>query len=115
MSAPAAPAQIAQAPLETPLPSAQTLLHAAKMAIQADKPIQMDYYVDTCTKKAFIGEDETTKDKVLIKSKEEFTSLINNIFKAGEDYLVVTENSIYIVSNKVGRKKIPVSALLAQE
>ena len=68
----------------------------------------MDYYVDTCTRKALLAEDETTKDRVLIKSKDEFTSIVSNIFKAGEnDLLVITENSIYIVSNKIGRKKYP--------
>ena len=66
------------ASLETPLPSAQALLAAAKLAIQVDKPIQLDYYVDTCLKRAALADDETTKDRVLIKSKDEFTSLISN-------------------------------------
>jgi hypothetical protein len=102
--------------LETPLPCPQALLTAAKVAIQMDKPIQMDYYVDTCLKRAVLAEDEKTKDRVLIKSKDEYTSLINNISKAGgDDLLVITENSIYMVSNKIGRKKYPVTQLLSQE
>jgi hypothetical protein len=113
---PTAPAASSgSAPLETPLPSAQALLTAAKLAIQVDKPIQLDYYVDTCLKRAALAEDVKTDDRVLIKSKDEFTSLISNIFKAGEDLLVVTENSIYIVSGKIGRRKYPVTQLLSQE
>lgn len=70
-------------------------------------------------KKAVIGEDQDTKDKILIKSNDEYTSLIQKIYKVGpkggEDYLVLTENSIYIVSSKVDKRKIQTSALLKDE
>jgi hypothetical protein len=103
----------------TPLPHAETLVQAARIAQQLDRPIQMDYYADTCVKKAVIGEDQETKDKVLIKNNEEFTSLIQKIYKVGpkgaEDFLILTENSIYIVSSKIEKRKIQTSALLAQD
>ena len=47
------------------LPSPTTLLQAARLAIQQDKPIQLDYFVETVTGKAFIGEDPETKDIIL--------------------------------------------------
>jgi hypothetical protein len=113
MSAPAAPAQQQPtASLETPLPSPQVLVQAARLAQQLDRPIQLDYYADTCNKKAVIGEDQDTKDKLLVKSNDEYTSLIQKIYKVAEDYLVLTENSIYIVSGKVEKRKIQASALL---
>ena len=113
MSAPAAPAQQQPAAsLETPLPSPQVLVQAARLAQQLDRPIQLDYYADTCSKKAVIGEDQDTKDKLLVKSNDEYTSLIQKIYKVAEDYLVLTENSIYIVSGKVEKRKIQASALL---
>jgi hypothetical protein len=56
-----------------PLPSAQTLVQAAKLAIQLDRAIQLDYYVDTATNKAFLGEDDEAKEKMLVKSGDEFT------------------------------------------
>ncbi len=70
-------------------------------------------------KKAVIGEDQETKDKILIKSNDEYTSLIQKIYKVGpkgaEDFLVLTENSLYIVSSKVDKRKIQTSALLKDE
>jgi hypothetical protein len=101
--------------LETPLPSATTLIAAAKLAQQLDRPIQLDYFADSTCKKAVIGEDPETKDKLLVKSNEEYTSLVQKIYKAGDDYLVLTENSIYIVSGKVEKRKIQASALLQSE
>ena len=98
------PAPVVQQP--DILPSATTLLQASKLAIQMDCPIQLDYYVDSTTGKAFIGEDNESKDKVLVKSKDEFTSLIQKFYKVGNDFLILTENSIYIISGKVQKKRI---------
>lgn len=112
----AAPApQNAVPSLETPLPSATVLVQAAKLAQQLDRPIQLDYYADSCVKKAVIGEDQDSKDKLLIKSNEEYTSIIQKIYKVAEDYLILTENSIYIVSGKVEKRKIQTSQLLSTE
>ncbi len=107
--------QAASQSLETPIPDAMTMLHAARIAQQLDCPIQMDYYADTCIKKAFIGEDPETKDKVLIKNNDEYTSLIKKIMKASDNYIVQTENSIYIVSGKIEKRKIPASQLLGSD
>ncbi len=105
----------AQSSLETPIPSDPVLRQAAKLAQQLDRPIQLDYYADTVLGKAVIGEDQETSDKLLVKSKEEYTSLIQKIYKVHEDYLVLTENSIYIVSGKVQKRKIQASSLLQHE
>jgi hypothetical protein len=107
-SATPAPAATATTPAsqQEVLPHATTLLHAARLAIQQDKPIQLDYYVESATNKAFIGEDPETKEKMLVKSNEEFTSLIAKIYKVQEDFLILTENSIYIVSGKVQKRRI---------
>jgi len=58
------------------MPAAATLQHAARLSLQNDKPIQLDYYVETHLGKAFLGEDVDTKERVLVKSKDEFTSTI---------------------------------------
>jgi hypothetical protein len=92
-------------------PSVQLLVQAAKLAMQQDKPIQLDYYLDTHTGKAFMGEDKETKEKMLVKSNEEFTSLIQKVFKVGEEYIVVTENSLYLVSGKIQKRLIQAPAL----
>ena len=113
MSAPApAPSTVVQTPAaENPVPSPQVLVHAAKLALEQDKPIQLDYYRDTATQKAFLGEDQETKEKMLIKSNEEFTSLVQKVYKVQEDYIITTENSIYLVSGKIQKRRIQAPAL----
>jgi 3-oxoacyl-ACP reductase-like protein len=104
----AAPTGPAAAPL---IPSAVVLTHAAKISIEKDKPILLDYYADTVNGTAFLGEDQETKEQMLVKSHEEFTSLVDKVFKVGEDYIVMTENSLYIVSGKIKRRRIQAPAL----
>jgi hypothetical protein len=93
------------------LPSTATLMSAAKLAIQKDMPIQLDYFVDSSEEKAFLGEDAQTGEKMLVKNSEEYTSHIQKIYKAGDDFIVMTENSIYLVSGKVQKRKIQASTL----
>jgi len=44
--------------------------------------------------------------KMLVRSEEEYTSPIAKIFKVAEEYIVMTENSIYLVSSKIPTRKI---------
>ena len=108
----AAPTAAASAAQSDMIPSATTLQHAARLAIQHDRPILLDYYLDTATGKAFLGEDNETKEKVLVKSRDEFTSSVQKSFKVGEDFLIFTENSIYVVSGKITKKKISMASLV---
>jgi len=114
-STPAAPAVTLVGGTQEPLPNATCLVQAAKLAIQHDKPIQLDYHVATHTGTAFLGEDAKTKERVLVKSKEEFTSLIQKLYKVADDYIIMTENSIYIVSGKLQKRKVDLAALQADE
>jgi hypothetical protein len=87
------------------LPSDLTMKHAAKLAIVEDKPIILDYWTASLDKKALIGARENG-DKLLVKSEEEYTSNISKFYKSGTEYIVITENSIYIVSNDIPTRKI---------
>jgi len=93
------------------LPGATTLRECAKLAIEQDRAIMLDYYRETANGTAFLGEDLETKERILVKSKEEFTSLVKKIYKVGDDLIVATENSLYIVSNKMLKRKVSVPAL----
>ena len=93
------------------LPSPAALVSAAKLAIQRDMPIQLDYFVDSAEEKAFLGEDAQTGEKMLVKNSEEYTSHIQKIYKAGDDFIIMTENSIYLVSGKIQKRKIQASSL----
>ena len=93
------------------LPNPAVLLQAAKLALAQDNPIRLDYYAETSNGTAFMGEDGETKEKMLVKSAEEFTSLIQKTYKVGDDYLVLTENSIYVVSGKMQKRRIQANSL----
>ena len=105
------PLQTAGAPAQEVVPSAATLVSAAKLAIQRDMPIQLDYFVESAEGKAFLGEDATTGEKMLVKNSEEYTSHIQKIYKAGDDFIILTENSIYLARSKVQKRKIQASSL----
>jgi hypothetical protein len=86
------------------LPSASVLLRAAQVAVEKDKPIYLDYYADSLAKNCCIGVND--QEKYLVKSESEYTSTIESVFKCENCYIVMTENSLYIVSAEVPIKKI---------
>ena len=93
------------------LPSDVTLKHAAKLSILDDKPIMLDYWTSSLEKKAMIGvkppaSSNEKPDKLLVKSEDEYTSTISKLFKSQDEYIVITENSIYIVASDIPTRKI---------
>jgi hypothetical protein len=106
MATPAPPSNPVQPKPNSDLPSEKTLLHAARIALEQDKPIMMDYFAPTRNGTAFLGEDVTTKEKSLVKSAEEYTSPIQKVFGTTTEYIIVTENSIYIVAGTIKKKNI---------
>jgi len=88
------------------VPSATVLVQAAKIALEEDRPIYLDYYVDSIEKKCCIGVKDSVKH--LVKSGTEYTSAIEKLWRLKEEntWLVMTENSIYIVSADIPVKKI---------
>lgn len=88
------------------LPSDSTIRNAVMLSIKDDKPILMDYWVDSLTNACCIGVRESTNEKILVKSSDAYTSCISKIMKSGTEFLVITENSIYIVSNNIKPRKI---------
>ena len=87
------------------LPSDVTLKHAAKIGMVEDKPIMLDYWTASLDKKALIGVKENG-EKLLVRSEEEYTSTIAKFYKSGTEYIIITENSIYLVSSDIPTKKI---------
>ena len=89
------------------LPPTNAFNHAAKIAIVEDKPIMLDYWVDSLNSGSgvIVGVRENS-EKLLVKSEEEYTSPIQKIFKVGNDFIIMTENSIYVVDNKIPTKRI---------
>lgn len=87
------------------LPSGTTLQHCAKLGIVEDKPIMFDYWTSSCDKEVLIGVREGG-EKLLVKSEEEYTSPVSKIYKVETEYIIITENSIYIVSADIPTKRI---------
>ena len=88
------------------LPSDVTMRNAMGLAIDEDKPILFDYWVDSLTNACCIGVRDSTKEKILVKSSDAYTSCIVKILKSGDEYIIMTENSIYIVSKNIKPRKI---------
>jgi hypothetical protein len=86
-------------------PSSQCLQHCVKLAIVDDRPIMMDYWTDSQESKVLIGVRESG-EKLLVKSEDEYTSPISKIYKIEGEYIIVTENSLYIVSAEISTRKI---------
>ncbi len=87
------------------LPSQLCMQHVFKLATVEDKPIMMDYWTSSLDKTVIIGVRENN-EKLLVKSADEYTSPIAKIFKVETEYIIVTENSIYIVSADISNKRI---------
>jgi hypothetical protein len=86
------------------LPSATVLLRAAQVSIDEDKPIYLDYFRDSVEKKCCIGVQGNIR--YLVKSDNEYTSTIQSIFKCETCYIVMTENSLYIVDAGIPVKRV---------
>ena len=87
------------------LPNPTTLTHAVKLSIVEDKPLLLDYWTSSLEKSALIGVKDDG-EKLLVKSEDEYTSPILKIFKVQDEYIVMTENSIYLVDIDIPSKRI---------
>ena len=96
------------------LPTTETLVKATKLSIKISKPVCFYFYLDSCRQNVSIakgkpegmdsGEEEK---KIIYKNHEEHTSPILNIYKEGNEYIIVTRNTIYIINSGVKVTKIP--------
>ena len=86
-------------------PSNACLQHCIKIAVVDDKPIMMDYWTASKEDKVLIGVRENG-EKLLVKSEDEYTSPIEKIYKVEGEYIIVTENSLYLVCASIKTKRI---------
>jgi hypothetical protein len=87
------------------LPPSSICPQIAKLSISEDKPIMLDYWIDSLEKKVLIGVKEDD-EKLLVKNSEEYTSPISKIYQIETTYIIITENSIYITSNTIDKRRI---------
>ena len=79
--------------------------HITKLSIVNDKPIMLDYWTKSLENTIIIGIREGG-EKLLVKSEEEYTSPVSKIYKVESEYIIITENSIYVVSADIPTKRI---------
>jgi hypothetical protein len=79
------------------LPSDKTMQQAVKLSIKTSKPICMYFYIDSLKGKVTISSDG--EDKIVFKNEDEYTSPILNTYQCENCYIIVTENTIYLVSS----------------
>lgn len=82
-----------------------TMKYACELAVAEDKPIMMDYWTYSIDKKALVGVRESG-EKLLVKSAEEYTSPIAKVYRSMTEYIILTENSLYIVSSDIPTRRI---------
>jgi len=87
------------------LPGMNALMNAIKLSIVEDKPILMDYWTHSIDKTVLIGVKED-QEKLLVKSEDEYTSPIDRIYNVEKEYIIITENSIYLVDSSIAKKRI---------
>jgi predicted P-loop ATPase/GTPase len=87
------------------IPTYACFQHATKVAILEDKPIILDYWMSSLEKTCLIGV-RSNNEKLLVKSEDEYTSPIAKIFKVDTEYIIVTANSVYIVSADISTRRI---------
>ena len=93
------------------LPEPKTMQNAAQLSIVEDRPIMLDYWTDSINKAVIIGVREDGQ-KMLIKNSEEYTSYIQKVYKVqnkdtnNTDYIIMTENSIYLVDASIPNKRV---------
>ena len=86
------------------IPPATVLLRAAQISVDEDRPILLDYWTESRDKKCCIGVKDNAK--YLVKNESEYTSTVQNIFRIEGCFIVLTENSLYIVSQEIPVRKI---------
>jgi hypothetical protein len=92
-------------------PSEKTMRNAMELAVKNDRPIVMDYWLGSKAQTCMIGVKDAEipgeqPEKLLVKSEDEYTSPIVKIFKVETEYIIMTENSLYIVDTKIPTRRI---------
>lgn len=87
------------------IPSDNVRVNAFKLSIVNDKPIYLNYWTESQNNQVFIGKNPSG-EKMIVKDEEEYTSPIEKIYKMDNSYIVMTANSIYIVSVNIQIKQV---------
>jgi len=81
------------------LPDDTTLQNCIKLSLKLHKPIDTYFYRDSLTNNVkFLT---TEGESYIYKNEEEHTTPISNTYTSGNCYIVVTDNTIHLVSKQI--------------
>lgn len=83
------------------LPSGKTLDAAFRLSAYHDKKIDAYFYLDSLRGNVKIVKDGNER---VICRDDEYTSPIVHLYNSDQEYIAVTENTIYIISSKTRRE-----------
>ena len=86
------------------LPSANTMVKAMKLSIKYTKQIDLYFYLDSTRGGVSLMSDGDTT--LIYKNDDEHTSPMLKHFKSDNDIIVITENTIYILSGSTPIKSV---------
>ena len=107
-SSASAPASASAGAATSRLPTEAALRHAARFAMTEDKPISMDYWLTSITQTACIGVKRDSGEKILVNSDDEYTTNIIRLANSGNEFILITENTIYLTCKNIPRRYIQV-------
>ena len=84
-------------------PSQKTLNETFKLSVENEKNISYYFFQDSQENQVCLATHNN--DKLIYKNKEEHSSPIIKTFKCETEYIVITENTIYVISAKTQIKK----------
>ena len=85
-------------------PTPSTMDKAVKLSLKLTKPIDLYFYLDSLRGRVCIMNDG--EDMVIYKNDEEMTSPILKTYQSDNQYITVTENSIYILDASTPIKSV---------
>ena len=81
------------------LPDDTTLQNCLKLSLKLSKPIDTYFYRDS-----LVGNVKfltSGGESYIYKNEDEHTTSISNTYSSGNCYIVVTDNTIHLVSNQI--------------
>lgn len=85
------------------MPSNKTSIQAMRLCIEQDKNISCYFFNDSLQNQVCILTHDN--EKIIFKNNEEHSSPIIKTFKCEDEYIVITENTIHIISANTKIKK----------
>ena len=86
------------------LPGNKTLNGAFRLSVVHGKPVCAYFYLDSIKGKVVIRQDGD--EKIIYKDEDEYSSPLEHLYKSENEYIAITNNTIYIISSRTEVRKV---------